>query len=121
VRPIVPAKVMQSLLTRFPDIDGVFSINDQMAIGADLAAKQLNRKKLAITGIDGWPEAEESLKTDTTFVGSAAQSPFDVGARSLKVGYDLFQGKQPESKLILISPTLVTRDNVGEYKGWKAN
>jgi ribose transport system substrate-binding protein len=114
-------KVMQSLLTRFPDIQGVFSINDQMAVGADLAAKQLNRKEIAITGIDGSPEAEEALKTDTMFVGSAAQSPFDVGAQSLKAGYDIFEGKKPESSLILISPTLVTRDNIAEYKGWKAN
>ena len=113
-------KVMQTLLTRFPEIDGVFSINDQMAIGADLAAKQLGRK-VAITGIDGSPEAEEALKTDTMFVGSAAQSPFDVGAQSVRVGYDLFQGKKPESDVIYIIPTLVNRDNIGEYKGWTAN
>lgn len=113
-------KVMQTLLTRFPEIDGVFSINDQMAIGASLAAQQLNRK-VAITGIDGSPEAEEALKTDTMFVGTAAQSPFNVGAQSVKVGYDLFMGKKPESDVILIAPTLVTRDTVGDYQGWTAN
>ncbi len=114
-------KVMQSLLTRFPDIQGVFSINDQMAIGADLAAKQLNRTGIAITGIDGSPEAEEALKGNTQFAGTAAQSPYDVGAQSLKVGYDIFQGNKPASDLILISPTLVTRDTVAQYKGWTAN
>jgi ribose transport system substrate-binding protein len=113
-------EVMQTLLTRFPDINGVFSINDQMAIGASLAAKQLGRT-VAITGIDGSPEAEEALKTDTMFVGTAAQSPFNVGAQSVKVGYDLFQGKKPESDVILIAPTLVNRDNIGEYQGWTAN
>jgi ribose transport system substrate-binding protein len=113
-------KVMQTLLTRFPDVNGVFSINDQMAIGADLAAKQLNRT-LAITGIDGSPEAEEALKGNTKFVGTAAQSPFNVGAQSVKAGFALFQGKKPEKGLILIAPTLVTRDNIGEYKGWTAN
>ncbi len=114
-------KVMQTLLTRFPDVQGVFSINDQMAIGADLAAKQLNRTGIAITGIDGSPEAEQALKADTMFVGTAAQSPYNVGARSLQIGYDLFEGKKPASDLVLISPTLVTRDNVAEYKGWTAN
>jgi ribose transport system substrate-binding protein len=113
-------KVMQTLLTRFPDVNGVFSINDQMAMGADLAAKQLHRT-IAITGIDGSPEAEEALKGDTMFVGTAAQSPFNVGAQSVKAGYDLFQGKKPEKDLILIAPTLVTRDSIGQYKGWKAN
>jgi ribose transport system substrate-binding protein len=113
-------KVMQTLLTRFPDVNGVFSINDQMAMGADLAAKQLHRT-LAITGIDGSPEAEEALKTNTMFVGTAAQSPFNVGTESVKAGYDLFEGEKPEKDLILLAPTLVTRDDIADYKGWKAN
>jgi ribose transport system substrate-binding protein len=113
-------KVMQTLLTRFPEVDGVFSINDQMAIGADLAAKQLGRK-VAITGIDGSPEAEEALKTDTMFVGSAAQSPFNVGVQAVQIGNDVFQGNTPASDVVLITPTIVNRENIGEYKGWTAN
>ena len=113
-------KVMSALLTRFPDVDGVFTINDQMAIGANLAAKQLHRS-IEITGIDGSPEAEEALKGDTMVIGTAAQSPFNVGAQSVKAGYELFQGQKPERDLVLIKPALVTRDTVGQYKGWKAN
>jgi ribose transport system substrate-binding protein len=114
-------KVMQTLFTRFPDIEGVFSINDQMAMGADLAAKQLGRK-VAITGIDGSPEAEAALKDPTSnFVGSAAQSPFDVGGQAVRVGYDIFEGKKPDSPVILITPTIVNRDNIAQYKGWTAN
>jgi ribose transport system substrate-binding protein len=83
---------MQTLLTRFPDVNGVFSINDQMAIGANLAAKQLNRtlrhhRHRRLAG------SREALKTDTMFVGTAAQSPFNVGAQSVKAGYDLFQAR----------------------------
>jgi ribose transport system substrate-binding protein len=113
-------EVMQTLLTRFPDIDGVFSINDQMAIGAELAAKQLGRE-VAITGIDGSPEAEGALASDSMFVGSAAQSPFNVGAQSVKVAYDLFQGKELDTDLVLIQPTLLNRDNLADYQGWTAN
>lgn len=114
-------KVMQTLFTRFPDIQGVFSINDQMAMGADLAAQQLGRK-VAITGIDGSPEAEAALKDPkSNFVGSAAQSPFNVGSQAVQVGYKIFQGEKPESEVILITPTIVNRDNIGEYKGWTAN
>jgi ribose transport system substrate-binding protein len=113
-------KVMSALLTRFPDVDGVFTINDQMAIGANLAAKQLHRS-IEITGVDGSPEAEEALKGDTMMIGTAAQSPFNVGAQSVKAGYELFEGQKPEKDLVLIKPALVTRAAVGQYKGWKAN
>ena len=44
--------VMQSLLTRFPKVDGVFTVCDQEAIGADLAAKQFNRKDFMIVSVD---------------------------------------------------------------------
>ena len=37
--------VMQGYLTRFPKIDAVFAINDPQAIGADLAAKQLQPQR----------------------------------------------------------------------------
>ncbi|MEO8668607.1 MAG: substrate-binding domain-containing protein [Bauldia sp.] len=114
-------KVMQTLFTRFPDIAGVFSINDQMAMGADLAAKQLGRK-VAITGIDGSPEAEAALKDpDGNFVGSAAQSPFNVGAQAVQVGFKVFNGEKPEAPVILITPTIVNRDNIKDYMGWTAN
>ena len=50
--------VMQSLLTRFPTVDGVFAINDPSAIGAALAARQIQRTGFPITAVDGAPDAE---------------------------------------------------------------
>ena len=53
---------MQGHLTRFPDVDAVFTINDPQAIGSDLAAKQLNRSGIVITSVDGAPDIETALK-----------------------------------------------------------
>jgi ribose transport system substrate-binding protein len=39
---------------------------------------------------------------------------------SALTGIDLVNGKKPEKPLILIPSTLVTRENVGDYKGWNA-
>ena len=50
--------VMQGHLTRFPEIDAVFTINDPQAIGSDLAAKQLGRSEMIITSVDGAPDIE---------------------------------------------------------------
>ena len=43
---------MQGYLTRFPELSGVFAINDPQAIGSDLAARQLNRSGIVITSVD---------------------------------------------------------------------
>ena len=44
--------VMQGLLTRFPSLQGVFTINDPQAISSDLAARQLNRSGIVITSVN---------------------------------------------------------------------
>lgn len=112
--------VMQGLLTRFAHIDGVFSVNDQMAIGADLAAKQLGRNEFAIVGVDGAPDVEQALKSDTLIQASVAQDPYYMALKAIEIGNDAMQGKKPADPVILLEPKLITRDNVKEYQGWSS-
>jgi ribose transport system substrate-binding protein len=112
--------VMQGHLTRFPDIAGVFTINDPQAIGSDLAAKQLNRKSLVITSVDGAPDIEAALKGDTLIVASASQDPYAMAQQAVAVGYDIMNGKKPQDPMILMPSTLITKDNVASYKGWSS-
>jgi ribose transport system substrate-binding protein len=114
-------EVMIGLLTANDDIDAVFTINDPQAIGADLAAKQLNRTDLIITSVDGAPDIEGALKQQGNLIqASAAQDPFAMAQKAVEVGYDILQGKQPAESKILIPAELITRENVGQYKGWTA-
>ena len=110
--------VMQGYLTRFPDIKGVFTINDPQAIGSDLAAKQLNRSGIVITSVDGAPDIVAALKGPTQVQASASQDPYGMGKLAVETGYAIMQGKKPENPMILMASHLVTRDNVGSYQGW---
>jgi ribose transport system substrate-binding protein len=111
---------MQGYLTRFPKLDGVFAINDPQAIGTDLAAKQLHRGNIVITSVDGAPDIESALKSDTLIQASASQDPWAMAQQAVSVGFDLMNGKKPANPTILLPSTLVTRDNVGSYKGWSS-
>ncbi|PQO98848.1 ABC transporter [Pseudomonas frederiksbergensis] len=113
--------VMQGDLTRFAKIDAVFAINDPQAIGADLAAKQLKRKGIIIASVDGAPDIETALKSDTQIQASASQSPWGQAQQAVTMGNDLLNGKSLESTTVLLQPSLVTRTNVMEYKGWQAD
>nr|WP_250157410.1 ABC transporter substrate-binding protein [Tianweitania aestuarii] len=114
-------EVMQGLLTRFQDLDAVFGANDPMALGAQLAAKQLNRTNLIITGVDGAPDTEQSLSDPNSLVkASASQDPYTMAGQALDLGYEVFQGKTPEQATVLIEPKLITAENLGEYQGWTA-
>nr|WP_309904469.1 ABC transporter substrate-binding protein [Variovorax soli] len=112
--------VMQNHLTRFPKVDAVFAINDPQAIGADLAAKQLNRKNIVITSVDGAPDIETALKSDTQVQASASQDPYMIAQKAVEIGHDIMNGKKPAESMTLLPSTLITRANVKDYKGWQA-
>jgi len=111
---------MQGYLTRFPKVDAVFAINDPQAVGSDLAAKQLHRKDFIITSVDGAPDIETALKSDTLVQASASQDPWTMAQNAVTIGYDIMNGKKPANPIMLMPSTLVTRDNVASYKGWTA-
>ncbi len=51
-----------ALLSRFPDIQGMFGGNDQAALGFDKAAVEAGRREgMVITGNDGFSEGQEAL------------------------------------------------------------
>jgi ribose transport system substrate-binding protein len=112
-------RVMSDLLTSFPKIDAVFAINDPTGIGAELAAKQAQRKEFFIVGVDGAPEALDALKQENSlFAATAAQDPFRMAAKAVEVGNDILEGKKPANPNILIPVSLITRENVNQHKGW---
>jgi ribose transport system substrate-binding protein len=115
--------VMQSLLTRFPKIDGVFAINDPTGIGVELAAKQLHRTNFPITAVDGAPDAETQLKDPNSpqFVASASQDPFLMARLAVQEGVGLLNGKKPDKNPMLMDSKLVTRENVAQYQGWTSH
>lgn len=114
-------KVFQSLLTRFDKIDAVFAINDPTAIGAQLAAKQLNRSEFIITAVDGAPDIEKEFASGTSLIkASASQDPYVMAGQSLTMAADVLAGKKPAEPTVLLDPKLITADNIKDYKGWTA-
>jgi len=112
-------RVMTDLLTAFPKIDAVFSINDPQATGCDLAAKQAGRKDFFIVSVDGAPEVVPFLKDPTSLIAAtAAQDPYTMAEQAVTIGYDIMNGKKPAQPLTLIPVQLVTKENVDQYKGW---
>ena len=114
--------VAQSLLTRFTKVDGFFAINDPQVIGSNLAAKQLGRTGIVMTSVDGAPDIEASLKSpgDAMIMASASQDPYFLAQKGVEIGTEILQGKKPEQLVTLVPSKLVTRENVGDYKGWQA-
>jgi ribose transport system substrate-binding protein len=113
--------IMQALLTRFPKIDAVFGANDPTAIGADLAARQLNRQEMIIAGVDGSPDVVSVMKgSNTRIVASSSQDPYGMAKKAAEEAVALLNGQKPAETTTLLDTKLVTKENVNDYAGWDA-
>lgn len=107
------------MLTANADVQGIFGANDPMALGADLAVQQAKRDGIWITGVDGSPEAVVALKDEQSSMwATPAQDPGGMAVKAFEIASEIRAGNEPEEHTTLLEPTLVDRDNVGDYGGW---
>ncbi len=107
------------MLTANKDVQGIFAINDPEGLGADLAIQQAGRTGITVVGVDGSPEAVKALEDPkSNFWATPAQDPAGMAKKAYEVGKGIVEGNKPAERITLLEPTLVTRDDVKDYKGW---
>lgn len=105
---------LTQLLTRHPEIDGLFASNDQMALGALKVARQLGRRipeDLAIVGFDDIPEAAYFYPPLTT----VRQDMVDLGRSAVRELGKAIEANRSSKALpprtILLQPELIVRES----------
>jgi|ERR1041385_2912239 ribose transport system substrate-binding protein len=91
-------KAMQStsdILQAHPDLDGIFGINDDSALGALDAVQQFNRTNIKIIGYDATPPAVDAIMKDTPLKADVVQYPTKIGSITMKAIQGFFNGQQP--------------------------
>jgi ribose transport system substrate-binding protein len=93
------ANVMDNLLQRFPDLSGVFGINDDSALGALQSIKSAGKAgKIKIVGYDANPEAQKAIDAGD-IVGDPQQHPDVIGKLTIDTIHDYFSGKTPPKRI----------------------
>jgi ABC-type sugar transport system substrate-binding protein len=109
--------VMENMLQKYGpgEIQGVFTVNDEAALGAMQAIQASGRgDEITLVGIDGNQDAANAIKAGTMFA-TAADDPWMKGYQAV---YQLVYKLQNSSKfeeMPVIPVTYVTKDNVDEY------
>jgi erythritol transport system substrate-binding protein len=108
---------MQSLLQANPDITGVISGNDEMALGAVAALKEAGKLSgITVGGFDGSPDAVAAIKAGelaytvlqpVAVFSKAAVQQADSFLKTGKTGVD--------SEKQLFDCVVITKDNVDQY------
>jgi len=108
---------MQSLLQANPDIMGVISGNDEMALGAVAALKEAGKLgQVKVGGFDGSPDAVAAIKAGE--LQYTVLQPVAVYSRKAVEQADNFikTGKTgADTEKQLFDCALITKDNVGDY------
>ena len=105
--------VMENILQSYPNLNGVFALNDPSAIGcaaAVEAAKKLD--KIKIVGVDGSADGKKAISAGK-MLASAAQNPVEIGATSINTAYKILAGEKVEAN-IKIAVSLVNKDNASK-------
>ncbi len=106
-------KAAEDLLQAHADLDGVFGINDDSALGALAAVEKAGRQdEVKIVGFDAVPEAREAIKAGKIYA-DVIQKPDEIGQKTIEVIAQYMSGEDiPEE--ILIPCALFTKDSPDE-------
>lgn len=110
--------VMNSFLSQYDKIDGVFAINDAMAEGASLAAQNAGRLgEMVIWGADGEKDAlsmiEEGTLTGTIYTNSWDQGSTAAKIALLMIGSEFDSSVLSKTPQVMMEPVVATKDTVG--------
>lgn len=86
----MPAAI--DILQANPELDGIFGINDDSALGALDAVQQLQRTNVVIVGYDGMPQALDAIRRGTALKADVVQYPKRIGETTIAKIADYFKG-----------------------------
>ncbi len=110
--------VMNSFLQSYPDLKGVFAINDAMAEGAALAAESANKKgQICIWGADGEKDALAMIENGS-MAGTIYTNSWDEGSTAAKIALLMIGSEYSYTVLtatpkVIMEPIVVTTETVG--------
>ena len=110
---------MQSLLQANPDIKGVISGNDEMALGAIAALREAGRLEgMTVGGFDGSPDAVEAVK-EGTLAYTVLQPVAIFSAEAVRQADNFIKNGETgaDTEKQLFDCLLITADNVDDYTG----
>ncbi|MGD9509731.1 MAG: substrate-binding domain-containing protein, partial [Geminicoccaceae bacterium] len=89
----------------------IVAANDDMALGAIEAVKARNLD-VQVIGFDALPEALAAVR-DGALAGTVEQFPGGQSRKAMQIMVDLLKDqKTPESDLVLLTPIMITKDNL---------
>ena len=102
------------MIQAHPEITVIYGLSDEMALGAVQACKQLGRDDIICVGLDGNPNAFESVKAGE-LTATLDCGPVAIGANAIKALDEAINGIERTEKVIEAETTVVDITLVDNY------
>lgn len=106
-------RVMENFLTKYDRIDGVYSGDDNMGVGALNAAKAAGREDIVFIGATNFAVGYEAMERGE-YWGSVYQSPVEDAKNALDTAIKVVNGEEVP-KLNYFDTPKITQDNMAEF------
>ncbi len=106
-------KAAEDLLQGFPQLAGIFGINDDSALGALAAVEAAGRRGIVIIGFDAIPEARQAILRGSALKADVVQYPLEIGRITIETIAQHLSG-QPVPKDIPVKVGIVDATNARE-------
>ncbi len=105
---------MENMLQANPEIDGVFAINDELAVGVVEAIKSAGREGIIVVGFDANEDGLDAIRNGDVHA-TVAQFPSYMAYTGIKTLIDAINGVDVP-QFVAAPLVLVTIDNVDTFK-----
>lgn len=103
--------VAENILQAYPDLVGMFALNDPSALGCVAAVESAGMlEQVQIVGVDGSDDGKAAI-AGGKMLASAAQHPIDIGSQAVETAYKVIAGEKVEED-IKVPVELVDATNV---------
>jgi ribose transport system substrate-binding protein len=85
-------QVTTDILQAHPELNGIFGINDDSALGALDAVTQFKKTSIVIVGYDATPPAADAIKKGTALKADVVQYPVKIGSITIEKIKEHFSG-----------------------------
>ncbi|MFM7029991.1 MAG: substrate-binding domain-containing protein [Micrococcales bacterium] len=106
-----------AMLTKYPDLNGIWGVWDVPAEGIMAAAREAGRNDLKIATQDLGTNVAIQLAKNQLIVGLGAQRPYDQGVAEARLAAGAVIGKAGLPNFVALGALPVTHDNV--LQAWK--
>lgn len=106
-------KAAEDLLQGYPNLAGIFGINDDSALGALAAVEAAGRRGIVIVGYDGIPEARQAILRGSALKADVVQYPLDIGRITIETIAQHLEGK-PVPQDIPVKVGIIDSSNAGQ-------